>query len=171
MIVTIVGIIALFNALIAWMPLGRLLFHYVFGAQDSLLDATVNGTYQILMFVNVFSAARSLYHGIIIQHLLTKWMTIGILIRLFVMGLMSWAMVSWNLTNDSRYGALLFLSGMAIESAVACFEGHSLARRLPDKLLSHPIKRWRSRIYSRFTCHCCMDRSFLSSLVQQQTRL
>ncbi|MDQ0876221.1 hypothetical protein QFZ77_004880 [Paenibacillus sp. V4I3] len=138
MIVTIVGIIALFNALIAWTPLGRLLFHYVFGAQDSLLDATVNA-YQILMFVNVFSAARSLYQGIIIQHLLTKWMTIGILIRLFVMGLMSWAMVSWNLTNDSRYGALLFLAGMAIESAVACFEGHSLARRLPDKLPSHPI--------------------------------
>lgn len=146
MIVTIVGIIALFNALIAWTPLGRLLFHYVFGAQDSLLDATVNA-YQILMFVNVFSAARSLYQGIIIQHLLTKWMTIGILIRLFVMGLMSWAMVSWNLTNDSRYGALLFLAGMAIESAVACFEGHSLARRLPDKLPSHPISRWKPDIF------------------------
>lgn len=142
MIVTIVGIIAFFNVLIAWTPLGRFLFQYIFGAHDSLLDATVNA-YQILMFVNLFSAVRSLYQGIIIQHLMTKWMTIGILIRLIVMALMSWAMVTWNLTNDSRSGAWLFLVGMAIESAVAYLEGHSLAKLLPDKLPAHPINRWK----------------------------
>jgi len=146
MIALILGFIAMFNVLISWTPLGRFFFQYVYGADASLLDSTVQA-YQILMFVNVFSAARSLYQGIIIQQLQTRWMTIGIVVRLLVMAVLSWFMVKMGWTDDSRYGSMLFLIGMAIETVVACWEGQTLASRLPDKLPAHPVRHWKPDIF------------------------
>jgi len=149
MIAVVLGCLAAFNALIAWTPVGRYFFHYIYGADESLLDSTVHA-YQILLFVNVFSAARSLYQGIIIQQLQTRWMTIGIVIRLVAMAALSWLMVSWGYTDDSRYGALLFLIGMAIETVVACWEGHHLASRLPERLppqSAHAVRTWKLDIF------------------------
>jgi hypothetical protein len=138
----IVGVLLAINILVAWSPLGILLFKHLYGVKEAYLDSTMDA-YRILMFVCVFSAVRSLYQGIIIRQLRTKWMTIGMVVRLLVMALMSWGMITFGWTDDSRYGAILFLVGMAIESAVAWYEGRSLQRRLPEQEQDYSITNWR----------------------------
>lgn len=43
-------------------------------------------------------------------NILVAWTPIGMIVRLVVMGLLSWAMIAFGWTDDSRYGAVLFLS-------------------------------------------------------------
>jgi len=121
-----------FGVLIGYSPLGEFVFRKLFHADDQLLTA-IQEAYRILMFVTIFSALRCLYQGVIIRSMRTKWLTIGMLVRLPVMYLVSLYFIHIQGTVSGRVGALIFLSGMMVEALVSITEGRTLVRKLPER--------------------------------------
>ncbi|WP_426450904.1 hypothetical protein ACP26L_02370 [Paenibacillus sp. S-38] len=124
------GTLVAISAAIGWTPAGELLFRYVFGVKESLVGPTV-GVYQVLAFMYVFTALRSLFQGVIINQLRTGWMTLGMAVRVAVMFAMSWYFIREGMTNDGRIGAWIFVVGLIIECIVAVWEGLALRKALP----------------------------------------
>jgi hypothetical protein len=126
--------------LIAFTPIGKWLFQYIFGVEAELLGPIID-VYRILMFVSVFSGLRCLFHGIIIFNLRTKWLTIGMFIRLVGMYLLSLYFIHRGPIESGEVGAIIFLVGMIIEASVSVWEGRSLLRKvIPEKAQGHPIE-------------------------------
>jgi progressive ankylosis protein len=78
------------------------------------------------------SGLRSLYQGVIINHLETKWITWGVIIRLLGMFAAANYLIFSGYGNSSMAGALIFLTGMAIESFFSVWRGHSLIKADKD---------------------------------------
>jgi hypothetical protein len=95
--------------------------------------------YRVLMFVVFFSSVRCLYQGVIIYNRQTKWLTIGMVIRLAGMYLLSWAFIRQGYIHPVT-GAWIFLAGMAIECLISFAEGSSLVRRLPQAKEHHHVR-------------------------------
>ena len=141
----VLACIMLLNTIIAYTPLGAVVFRHFFGVEEAALEPTL-GVYRILMFVSIFSGIRCLYHGIIIYNMRTKWLTIGMVIRLAAMYGLSLYFIRTGV-NSGKAGAIIFLSGMAIECLVAWLEGRNLLRHsIPDKVEGHVITN-RSHIF------------------------
>ncbi len=117
---------------ISYTPAGSWIFANFFSA-DETLKASILQVYRILMFVTIFSAIRCLYHGVIISNMRTKWLTIGMIIRLAVMYGMSLYFIYVHGKIDGRTGAYIFLAGMVVEALVSFLEGRLLVRKLPDQ--------------------------------------
>lgn len=131
--------VMLIGFIIVYSPVGHGIFKYLFGVDPSLLSSVID-VYQILMFVSVFSVIRNIYQGVIITHNRTKWLTIGMAIRLSVMYILSLYFVLSNNITSGRVGAIIFLAGMIIEAAVSYWEGHHIVRKMPKKQVDHPIE-------------------------------
>ncbi|NEW08745.1 multi antimicrobial extrusion protein MatE [Paenibacillus sp. SYP-B3998] len=132
--------IILIGLILCYTPVGEWVFLYFFGVERELLAATIS-VYRILMYVSIFSGLRCLFHGIIIFNMRTKWLTIGMCIRLAAMYLLSLYFITTNNVSSGRVGAIIFLVGMIIEAAVAIWEGTSLLRKaIPEKAKEHPIE-------------------------------
>jgi progressive ankylosis protein len=133
--------------LVSYTPLGKWVFLYLFGVEPELLEPIL-GVYRILMFVSIFSGLRCLFHGIIIFNMRTKWLTIGMAVRLAAMYLLSLYFISTNNVNSGKIGAIIFLVGMVIEAAVSLLEGRSLLRNhIPKKAEGHHIEK-KSQIFA-----------------------
>ncbi|ULL17755.1 multi antimicrobial extrusion protein MatE [Paenibacillus sp. H1-7] len=127
------------GSLISYTPMGPWVFIRLFGAEPSQVPEIVN-VFQWLNLVILFSGVRCLFHGIIIVNLRTKWLTIGMGIRLIGMFLVAAYFVSADKVTSGSVGALIFLTGMAIECIISVIEGRSLLRRdIPEKLEGHPV--------------------------------
>ncbi|MBD0381139.1 multi antimicrobial extrusion protein MatE [Paenibacillus sedimenti] len=132
--------IMIIGLVLCYTPIGEWVFLYFFGVERDLLAATIS-VYQILMYVSIFSGLRCLFHGIIIFNMRTKWLTIGMCIRLLAMYLLSLYFITTNNVSSGKVGAIIFLVGMIIEAAVAIWEGTSLLRKvIPEKAPDHPIE-------------------------------
>lgn len=127
--------------IISYSPLGTLIFKGVFGVQEDHVQSVIN-VYRVLMFVSLFSGIRCLYQGVIIYQLRTKWLTIGMAIRLAGMYALSLYFIQTGVTSGT-VGAFIFLFGMMIEAAVSFSEGRLLVKKLPDKLENHAIENKR----------------------------
>jgi len=144
------------GALICYTPVGAFVFRSAYGADPAHVPAIVAG-YQFFMWVSVFSALRCLYHGVIISQMRTKWVTIGMIVRLAGMVALSQYFIRTDAVSGGWVGALIFAAGMMIEAGVCYWEGRSLTRRLPERLEEHGIatKRhvfdfYRPLLYSSF---------------------
>ncbi|PYI56414.1 multi antimicrobial extrusion protein MatE [Paenibacillus flagellatus] len=151
-------LIGMFGAglLISYTPVGRLLFLRLFGVDESMLLAIIH-VYRILMFVSIFSGIRCLYHGIIISNMRTKWLTIGMAVRLAAMYAVSMAYIHLFGVESGQVGAVIFLVGMVIEAALSYWEGSKLAKTLPLKKAGHDVEKpgqifkfYRPLLYSSF---------------------
>jgi Na+-driven multidrug efflux pump len=132
--------IMLLGFIISYTPIGRWVFLYLFGVENELLEPII-GVYRILMFVSLFSGLRCLFHGIIIFNMRTKWLTIGMFIRLIAMYLLSLYFIHRGPIESGQVGAIIFLVGMIIEAAVSIREGRSLLNKvIPEKAEGHPIE-------------------------------
>ncbi|RKN85000.1 multi antimicrobial extrusion protein MatE [Paenibacillus ginsengarvi] len=125
---------------ISYTVVGKLLFRYLFGAEDTMLEAIIH-VYRVLMFVSIFSGIRCLYHGILISNMRTKWLTVGMVVRLVAMYAVSLYFIHTNRVTSGQVGAIIFLVGMVIEAAVSVLEGRKLARSLPLKKEGHEVER------------------------------
>ncbi|HEY0828318.1 MAG TPA: multi antimicrobial extrusion protein MatE [Bacilli bacterium] len=126
--------------IVAYTPLGEWIFTHIAGVQTDHLAAVIHN-FQIIIFVSIFSAIRCHYHGIIITNMRTKWLTIGMLIRLAAMYLLSLYYIQTDQVTSGMVGVIIFLTGMIIECIVSVTEGHSLVRKLPLKKEDHPVER------------------------------
>ncbi len=120
----------LFGGIIAYTPAGYYLFGGLFNAEEAMLVEITNA-YRFLMFVSLFSAIRCLYHGVIIRSMRTKWLTIGMILRLLGMYAVSLYFLAGESPITGATGAMIFLIGMAIEALVSYLEGRTVLRRLP----------------------------------------
>jgi hypothetical protein len=152
----ILSSIILLGLIISYTPVGEWVFVHLIGVNESLLGPVLDA-YRILMFVSLFSGLRCLYHGVIITNLRTKWLTIGMIIRLAAMYALSLYFISTNQVNSGTVGAIIFLVGMTIECIVSVFEGRSLLKTLPEKRIDHTVEKkrqvfqfYRPLLYSSF---------------------
>jgi progressive ankylosis protein len=130
----------LLGAFIAFTPIGKWVFQHIFGVEAQLLGPIID-VYRILMFVSIFSGLRCLFHGIIIFNMRTKWLTIGMFIRLVAMYMLSLYFIHKGPIESGQVGAIIFLVGMMIEASVSVWEGRSLLRKvIPEKAPGHPIE-------------------------------
>lgn len=127
--------------IISYSPLGALIFKSVFGVHEDNVQSVVN-VYRVLMFVSLFSGIRCLYQGVIIYNLRTKWLTIGMAIRLAGMYALSLYFIKTGVTSGT-VGAIIFLFGMMIEAAVSFTEGRLLVRKMPAKQENHMVENKR----------------------------
>jgi hypothetical protein len=135
------AVLLAFGLIISYTPLGTMLFLHVFGVEPDHLTDTLK-VYRVLMFVSIFSGIRCLFHGVIIYHLRTKWLTIGMAFRLLGMALVSWYFIATDQVNSGSVGAIIFLTGMIIECLVSVVEGNHLVRhKLPFKKPGHDIEK------------------------------
>jgi len=125
-------------ASIAFTPIGKWVFSTFFGADQSMISEIIS-VYQVLIFVTFFSAIRCLFQGVIILNRQTKWLTIGMIIRLIVMYLLSLYFIKTGNIN-ARTGAIIFLSGMMVESLISFLEGRVLVKKMVDKDPTHSIR-------------------------------
>ncbi len=147
----------LIGSAISYTPLGDWVFLNFFGANREQLPDIAN-VFKLLNFVIIFSGIRCLYHGIIIYNLRTKWLTIGMAIRLVGMFLVAAYFVVTDKVTSGAVGALIFLIGMAIECVISVIEGRSLLKRsIPEKQEGHSITNkgqifrfYRPLMYSSF---------------------
>lgn len=133
--------IMLMGFIISYTPLGHVIFQGVYGVNKDNVQDVVQ-VYQVLMFVSLFSGIRCLYQGVIIYNLRTKWLTIGMAIRLAGMYALSLYFIHTGV-NSGVVGAVIFLFGMIIEAAVSFSEGRLLVRKMPEKLDNHVIQNKR----------------------------
>ncbi|MBA2943845.1 multi antimicrobial extrusion protein MatE [Paenibacillus sp. CGMCC 1.16610] len=132
--------IILLGLIICYTPVGEWVFLYFFGVEPELLDSTIS-VYRILMYVSIFSGLRCLFHGIIIFNMRTKWLTIGMGVRIVAMYLLSLYFITTDNVSSGRVGAIIFLMGMVIEALVAIWEGTSLLKKvIPEKVPGHPVE-------------------------------
>lgn len=68
-------------AIIGYTPIGHFTFVHLFNTEEEML-AAVTSTFRVITFVIFFSGLRCLYQGVIINHFETKWVTIGVIVRL-----------------------------------------------------------------------------------------
>ncbi|MFC0560960.1 multi antimicrobial extrusion protein MatE [Halalkalibacter alkalisediminis] len=133
----VVSILMVISTLIAYTPIGWWIFSTIFGADPSMIDQIVD-VYQILIIVTLFSAIRCLFQGVIILNRQTKWLTIGMIIRLIAMYALSLFFIHTGYIN-AKTGAYIFLAGMMVESLVSLIEGRILVGKMVDKDIDHPI--------------------------------
>ncbi|MFT4412270.1 multi antimicrobial extrusion protein MatE [Fredinandcohnia humi] len=137
------GVILLVTIGIAFTPIGDYIFIHIFGATEKIVEQ-VKATYQIAIYVTVFSGLRCLYHGIIIYNRQTKWLTIGMIIRLTVMYLVSLLFIKIGVITP-KTGAYIFLIGMMVEFVISFIEARSLVRKMPNK--SEDVIKSKSQIF------------------------
>lgn len=129
-----------FGFIIGFTPVGSMLFQNIFHPSYPLLQSGIEA-YRVLMFVTVFSAIRSLYQGILIRNFHTKWLTLGMIVRLAVMYVSSLFFLHGQKEITSSNGAIIFLLGMAVEAMVSFVEGRRVVRSTPKKVSSCHVMR------------------------------
>jgi hypothetical protein len=138
----LIVLIVLIGSAIAFTPLGSALIRWGFGADDRLVASALNA-YGVIVFVSVFSALRCLYHGVLIRDRNTKWLTLGMLIRLGVMYAVSVIILETGVPVSGAAGSFIFLIGMATEAAFGYFEGRIAVRKLPERDPASKVTRAR----------------------------
>ncbi|MFN7249338.1 MAG: multi antimicrobial extrusion protein MatE [Anaerobacillus sp.] len=129
----------LVSTFIAFSPLGHWIFSNLFGVESTMVTHIVE-VYQILIIVIFFSAVRCLFQGVIILTKQTKWLTIGMVVRLIGMyGLSLYFIETGNI--NAKTGAYIFLLGMMIESLVSFIEGKILVKKMVKKDIQHHITK------------------------------
>ncbi|MGF7045804.1 O-antigen/teichoic acid export membrane protein [Paenibacillus sp. DS2015] len=124
--------VLLIGFIIVYTPIGYAIFKYLFGVDRDLLPAVID-VYQILMFVSIFSVIRNIYQGVIITNNRTKWLTIGMAIRLAGMYALSLYFILSDNIASGRVGAIIFLVGMVIEASISFWEGRKIVAKMPEK--------------------------------------
>ncbi|WP_235848357.1 multi antimicrobial extrusion protein MatE [Litchfieldia alkalitelluris] len=127
----IIGALLLVSLAIAYTPMGDFIFLTVFGVKESMV-AGIKEIYKVLIYVTIFSGLRCLCHGIIIFNRQTKWLTIGMIIRLAGMYSLSiYFIATGNITAIT--GAYIFLTGMVIECVISMLEARKLVKKMPEQ--------------------------------------
>lgn len=126
--------VTIISIFLSFSPLGEWVFVHFFNATPNMVR-TITAAFNVFIIVYVFSGVRGMYQGVIINHLETKWLTLGVVVRLSIMFITSFTIVTLGVVS-SMAGAMIFLVGMFIECVVSVWKGHRLLkyeRRHKDK--------------------------------------
>lgn len=156
----LIGSIMFVSAIIAYTPVGDFIFSTIFGVKEQAMVDQIQTIYQVLIYVTIFSGLRCLHQGIIIYNRQTKWLTIGMIIRLAAMYLLSLYFIkTGNISGVT--GAYIFLIGMMIECLISLLEARTLVRKMPDSNIERINSK--SQIFSFYSP--LMMSSFITVLI------
>ncbi len=119
------------SVILGYTPIGNWLYIHIFNATENMV-AAIDLTFRVITFVAIFSGIRGIYQGIIINHLETNWVTIGVVTRLFSMFIVSYLFVLFDYIT-SVSGGIIFLVGMMVEALISVYKGHYLIKREPKE--------------------------------------
>lgn len=123
----VLAVILLISSVIGYSFIGDWVFVHLFNADGDMVT-TVSRTFQVITIVIIFSGIRAIYQGVIINHLETKWLTIGVIIRLSAMFIVaSLFVLTGNISSIA--GAVIFLTGMLVECVISVWKGHRLLNK------------------------------------------
>ncbi|WP_430495319.1 multi antimicrobial extrusion protein MatE [Rossellomorea marisflavi] len=123
----VISVIAAFSLLLAYSSLGDWVYITFFNANENMV-ATISDTFKVIFLVIIFSGIRGIYQGVIISQLETKWLSVMVVIRLFLMFLAAYLFVAFDYVT-SMAGAMIFLIGMMVECAISVWKGQGLLNR------------------------------------------
>jgi progressive ankylosis protein len=146
-LIYVVGIVFLFSSLLAYSSIGDWMYVHFFNADENMVH-TISQTFKVITLVLIFSGIRGIYQGIIINHLQTKWLTIGVVIRLIGMFVIAYLLVKTDYVT-SMGGAFIFLVGMIIECIISVWKGHFIVKDYPDAKDSTKLRK--SEIFKFYT--------------------
>lgn len=126
----VTGIIVAISLVISYTKLGDWLFIYFFNASEDMVY-TISQTFKVITLVVIFSGIRGIYQGFMINQLETKWITIGVVLRLIGMFAVAYLFITTDRVT-SMVGALIFLVGMFIEMIISVWRGQRILRRQKD---------------------------------------
>ncbi|MEY9867981.1 multi antimicrobial extrusion protein MatE [Peribacillus sp. RS7] len=135
----VIGIVLLFCSILAFSRIGDWMYVHLFNADENMVH-TISQTFKIIILVLIFSGIRGIYQGIIINHLETKWITIGVIVRLVTMFVISFLLVKVDYVT-SVAGAVIFLAGMIIECLISVWKGHFLIKEYPSTTESSNLRK------------------------------
>lgn len=139
----VLAVIMVLCAIIGFTSVGDWVYIQLFNATPDMVKA-INAAFLVITLVIISSAFRSIYQGIIISQLATNWLTIGVIVRLIGMFVVSYLFVAFGLIS-SWAGSFMFFVGMFIEGAVSVYKGERLLRnelaqsKRPSRLLKRDI--------------------------------
>ncbi len=113
--------------LLAFSPLGRLLFHRVIGAEGEVLEKAIQAL-RILCLGPLTIAVRNLYHGRMMIYRRTRGMAAAGTFRVGVIVFLSWSFYHLGWLNHQT-SALMLISGFAAEALVSRLAVVRLRRR------------------------------------------
>ena len=128
--IKIMAILMFLCILISFSPLGEWMFTQFFNAEPENIPVLMN-TFKLLAVVILLSGIRTLYQGIMINHLETKWVTYGVIIRLIGMITIALYFIHYAELLSSIAGAIIFLTGMLIECVISVWRGNRLNKAEP----------------------------------------
>ncbi len=105
-------------AVIAYTPVGPIIFGDLFGAPEALI-AHVLPALRVLMLMPLTSAVRGLYQGLLTRRRATLPITWGMAARVVMMSGLAWAITTYRWLDGAVVGAVIFLAGMATEGLVS----------------------------------------------------
>lgn len=120
-------LISVLCTFISFTPFGDWVFMLGFHAEREA-TSSLKTTFMVISAVILFSGLRCLYQGIIINHFETRWLTIGVVIRLAGMFAASYYLIESGYVATSMAGAVIFLTGMVIECLISVWRGHSIMK-------------------------------------------
>src|SRR5690625_2596042 len=128
------------SAILSYTPIGNWLYIHIFNATENMVTA-IDHTFRVITFVVIFSGIRGIYQGIIINHLETNWVTIGVVTRLVSMFTVSYFFILFGYIT-SVSGGIIFLVGMIVEALISVYKGHDLIKREPKELHQKGHRKW-----------------------------
>lgn len=135
----VIGIVLLFCSILAFSRVGDWMYVHLFNADENMVH-TISQTFKIIILVLIFSGIRGIYQGIIINHLETKWITIGVVVRLVTMFVISFLFIMADYVT-SVGGAVIFLAGMILECLISVWKGHFLIKEYPCTTKSSNLRK------------------------------
>ncbi|MBD8071146.1 multi antimicrobial extrusion protein MatE [Bacillus sp. PS06] len=131
--------IMIFSWMMAFSPFGDWIYVQFFHADPDMVH-TISQAFKVITLVLVFSGIRGIYQGIIINHLETKWLTIGVIARLVTMFACAYLFVALDYVT-STVGSIIFLAGMMIECVISVWKGHFLVKDYPKNDKSTTLRK------------------------------
>ncbi|WP_053219951.1 hypothetical protein [Virgibacillus senegalensis] len=117
----------------AYSTVGDWVYIHLFHADENMVQ-TISSAFKVITVVIIFSGIRGIYQGIIINHLQTKWLTIGVIVRLLAMFLIAYLFVFFGYVTSAT-GSVIFLTGMIIECGISVWKGREiLATHYPKEV-------------------------------------
>ncbi len=113
--------------LLAFSPLGRLLFHRVIGVEGAVLEQAIQAL-RILCLGPLTIAVRNLYHGQMMIRRRTRGMAVGGTLRVTVIAFLAWSFYRLGWLNHQT-SALMLICGFAVEALVSRLAMIHLRRR------------------------------------------
>ncbi len=118
--------------LIAFTPLGSLVFGRVLSVPGELLQQTIRN-FWVLMLLPLVSGIRTFFQGVIIREKQTTSITVAMVIRIALMCALVYAFTRWGWVKGGYVGGVTLVTGVGLEMVFAIQKARRLLKQQHDR--------------------------------------